>query len=65
MENMKLRRYAMAHGVRMWEIADKFGLSGSWFSVKMRKPLKEDETKKAMQYVDEIAAKHGNNEIFY
>lgn len=55
----------MAHGVRMWEIADKFGLSGSWFSVKMRKPLKEDETKKAMQYVDEIAAKHGNNEIFY
>lgn len=62
MENMKLRRYAMARGVKMWEIADKLGISSSWLSVKMRRPLSGDEAEKAMKYVDEIAENHMKSE---
>lgn len=56
--NMELRYYAMGKGVRMWQIAEKFGISEAYFCKKMRNELEPEEAEKFKRFVDEIA----NNE---
>ena len=38
MANDGLRIYAAGKGVRLWQVADKFGITDSYFSKKMRIP---------------------------
>lgn len=54
--NMELRHYAMGKGVRLWQIAEKFGISEAYFCKKMRKELSEEDADKFKNYVDELAA---------
>ncbi len=53
--NMELRLYAMGKGVRMWQIAEKFGISEAYFCKKMRNELSDEEADKFRKFVDEIA----------
>lgn len=58
MANQNLKFYAQGKGVRLWQVADKFGVSESYFSRKLRKEFTEEEAEKFKRFVDEIA----NNE---
>lgn len=55
MANQNLKFYAQGKGVRLWQIADKFGVSESYFSRKLRKEFTEEEAEKFKRFVDEIA----------
>lgn len=54
--NNDLRLYAAGKGVRLWQVAARFGITDAAFSRKMRKPFSEDEEKLFKSYVDEIAS---------
>ena len=57
MANDGLRIYAAGKGVRLWQVADKFGITDSYFSKKMRKELSKRDAERFRKYVDEIAEK--------
>ncbi len=62
-ENRDVRDYAASRGVRMWEIAEKFGVAEATFSRKMRKKFSEKEKNKAFKYIDEIHKSHIGLEV--
>ena len=53
--NQDIRDSAKKCNVRLWEIADKLGLSEAWFCRKMRKELPEDEKLKIFSIIGEIS----------
>lgn len=53
--NHELKVYAFEKGVKLWQVAEKFGIYDSNFSRKLRKELSEEDKKRFKQYVDEIA----------
>ena len=55
MANQVLRDHARVKDVRLWEVAARMGFSDSYFSRKMRRELTQEETRRAMKYIDEIA----------
>ena len=55
MANDGLRIYAASKGVRLWQVADKFGITDSYLSRKLRKEWSEQEAERFRMYVDEIA----------
>ena len=55
-KNKRIRDYAKAHNVFLWELADRIGISESWLVRKLRKELSTEEADKMMGYIDEIAA---------
>lgn len=57
MVNDDLRIYAAGKGVRLWQVADKFGITDSYFSRKMRKEFTKQDAERFRKYVDEIAEK--------
>lgn len=54
--NNDLRLYAAGKGVRLWQVAARFGITDAAFSRKMRKPFTDDEASRFKSYVDEIAS---------
>lgn len=56
MANERIKETAKKKGVRLWEVADRFGMVDSVFSRKLRKELSPEQRKQALQYIDEIAA---------
>ena len=57
MANDGLRIYAAGKGVRLWQVADRFGITDSYFSKKMRKELSKQDAERFRKYVDKIAEK--------
>lgn len=57
MNNIELKFYASSKGVRLWQVADKFGITDSAFSRKLRHELSKEDAEKFKVYVDEIASK--------
>lgn len=55
MENIELKKYARDKGVRIWRIAERFGLSDTRFSIKLRHELSPKDAERFRSYVDEIA----------
>ena len=55
MKNVELRTYALNHGVKLWEIAEKMGVSECTFSKSLRREF--DTKKKAgiMKIIDELS----------
>ena len=41
--NMDIRKYALAKGVRLWEVAEKLGIAEGSLSRKLRKELPRTE----------------------
>ena len=59
MKNQRVRAAAKAHGVLLWEIAERIGITDSNFSRKMRRELPESEQTQLISIVDQIAAERG------
>lgn len=53
--NMDLRDYAKSKGVKLWQIAEKLNINDGNFSRKLRKELPDQEKKKIIMIVDEVA----------
>ena len=58
-KNKDLREYAKAKKVRLWEVADKLGISEPTMTRKLRHELYADEKEKIISIIDEIAAERG------
>ena len=56
LSNSYLKLYAAGKGVKLWQVADKFGITDAAFSRKMRKDFSEDDAARFKRYVDEIAS---------
>lgn len=56
MNNLELRTKARRNGVRLWEIADKLGVSEPTITRKLRRELPANEKQRILAIIDEIAA---------
>lgn len=56
MNNLELRTKARRNGVRLWEIADKLGVSEPTITRKLRRELPDNEKQRILAIIDEIAA---------
>ena len=54
MSNFDIRTDAISAGVKLWQIADKLGLSDSSFSRKLRKELSSEEKARIRAIIAEI-----------
>lgn len=54
MENMRIRKEAQESGVKLWEVADRYGLTDSNFSRKLRRELPDEEQEKILGIIREI-----------
>ncbi len=58
MANERLKDAARFSGVKLWEIASRFGVSDGQFSRWMRREFPDEQREKALRFIDEIAAEH-------
>lgn len=56
MENVAIRERAKAAGVKLWEVAERCGLTDSSLSRKLRRELPEVEQKRLLGIIDQLAA---------
>lgn len=56
MNNLELRTKARKNGVRLWEIADRLGISEPTITRKLRRELPANEKQRILAVIDEIAA---------
>lgn len=54
MYNREIRETAKASGVMLWEIAERYGISDSNFSRKLRRELPEPEKQKIFAIIEQI-----------
>lgn len=59
MKNKAIREYAKSCGVRLWEIAEAYGLSDQNFSRKLRHELPDEEKQRIMQIIVAIRSERG------
>lgn len=55
MENIKIRNRAKELRVPFWQLADKLGICENTVGRKLRYPLSEEEEKRYLNAIDEIA----------
>lgn len=56
MKNVKIREAAKRAGVYLWEIAARWGCNDGNFSRKLRRELPEDEQRRILVIISELAA---------
>lgn len=56
MKNEKIRTAAKDAGVKLWQIAERVGLTDSNFSRKLRRELADEECERILRLIDELAA---------
>ncbi len=56
MSNIDIRMEAKRRGIFMWQIAERYGISDSNFSKKLRRELPESEKAKILDIIHDIAA---------
>ena len=56
MENSEIRNRAREAGVKLWEIANRYGVNDGNFSRKLRRELPVEERERILRLIDEIAA---------
>lgn len=54
MKNQDVREALARSGVKHWELAEKYGVSASWLSVKLRKELPSEEKLKLFTLIEQI-----------
>ena len=59
MENSQIRNRARETGVKLWEIADRYGVNDGNFSRKLRRELPVEERERILAIIDQIAAERG------
>lgn len=55
MQNMTIRDEAKQRSIRLWEIADKLGISEATMVRKLRKELPQEEKDKILAMIDKLA----------
>lgn len=55
MKNIEIRNYAKKKRVKLWEIADVYGVSDVTLSKKLRYELSEKDKENIMQIIDDLA----------
>lgn len=55
--NNDIKRKAKSKGVKLWEVAQKLGISDSNFSRKLRYELSIEEKNEILSIIDELAKK--------
>lgn len=55
MRNNDVRQAAKAAGVSLWRIAERLGVSCSWFSCMLRKELSPDMKDKIFSIISDLA----------
>lgn len=55
MENKDIRLMAASNGVKLWQIADKIGITDSHFSRLLRKPLTDEKKHAVIAAIEELA----------
>lgn len=55
MKNMEIRKKASEKGVKLWEIAYRFGVTDGTLCRWMRVELPEQKKESALRFIDEIA----------
>ena len=53
--NQEIRLEAAGRGIKLWEIADKLGITDSYFSRKLRHELPPEEKAKLQEIIAELA----------
>lgn len=53
--NYDVREYANKKDIRLWQIADRLGITDNYFSRKLRKEFSEEEKQKIFKIIDELA----------
>ena len=54
MHNKDIRDILAKSGIKHWELAEKYGVSASWLSVKLRKELTTEEKLKVFDCIQQI-----------
>lgn len=55
MMNDHIKRYAKDRGVKLWEVAYRYGITDATFSRKLRRELPTQEQEKIMEIINELA----------
>ena len=55
MKNQAIRQAAKIRGVRLWMIAERLNINDGSFSRKLRRELPEDEQRRILAIIDELA----------
>lgn len=55
MKNTEIREKAKKLGIRLWQIADKLGISEPTMTRKLRHELADGEKQKILNIIDELA----------
>ena len=55
MKNNEVRQAAKAAGVSLWKIADRLGMSCSWFSCLLRKELSPEMKERCFAIIKELS----------
>lgn len=58
-ENEEIRQAAKGAGVRLWQIAEKYGLNDGNFSRKLRRELPQHEKEKILGIIKDLKAEQG------
>lgn len=58
-QNNDIRRTAAVHGIRLWQIAEAYGMADSTFSKLLRRELPPEKKQEVLAIIDEIAS-HNN-----
>lgn len=53
--NEHIKRYAKDRGVKLWEVAYRYGITDATFSRKLRRELPTQEREKIMEIINELA----------
>ena len=59
--NENIKRRAAGAGVYLWQVADKLGISDTSLSRKLRYKLSDDEEKRIIQVIEELAGDGSTN----
>lgn len=54
MTGAEIKATILDAGLKLWQVADKFGCTDGNFSRKLRKNFSEADTKKVLQIIDEL-----------
>lgn len=55
MSNTKIKTYALAHGVKLWQIAEKLRISEATMTRMLRKDLPPAKEREIMQIIDQLS----------
>lgn len=57
--NQKIRRTAAAAGVKLWQIAERLGITDSYFSRLLRKEFPADKQEEILRIIAELEQEAG------